>query len=231
MTRPCEPSPASQTSLGAPEMKRPPEALLRFFETGQYARQFIQGRVRFGRLDSYREIEGPRRDEEEGRVSVYWNQKAPQLIIDTATGQVVGRSESDQDIHYSGCSANPYSILSTAHPESDRSKLAADLGRWVVCIKDPTALLERIRAAWKTHPWALAGEAFIVAVTYNRDGLLDPDPYLRAPAEYSYSQKRESDRHYREFRYVLTSTIASIGEVANYLTLKLPDCSDICNLT
>src|SRR5580704_490203 len=75
-----------------------PDALLRFFDQEDRARNFIQGKVRFGLLQSYRDVEGWRRDELEGRVSFCWNQKAPAIIIDKATRQVVGRTDSDQNI-------------------------------------------------------------------------------------------------------------------------------------
>jgi hypothetical protein len=58
-----------------------PSSLLRFYKEEQFARQFVAGEVRFSILEYYRKIEDSRRDESEGLSSVYFNVKAPQLIV------------------------------------------------------------------------------------------------------------------------------------------------------
>ena len=204
-------------------MKDAPSNLLRFFDKDEYARGFLEGQIRFGLLDRYRTIEGSRRDEKEGQVSFYWNRKAPQITIDKSTAQVVGQSESDQNIHYSGCSLNPYYILCTSHPEASIPSLTQKFGRFVVRIQDPLALLERIKVAWQNHHFALDGCAFLAPVVYNKDGLLEADPYLIAPPHYSYSQKPNSFEEEREFRYLLQCSVDTKRTWEDFLTLRLPD--------
>ena len=136
-----------------------PGSLLRFFEKEKYAHDFIAGQLRFGLLEYYRTIEDQREDGGEGRVSFEWNQKAPEVTVDRRTMQIVGHAQSDQNIHFSGCSLNPYYILCTSHPDVNRSALANKYGRFVVCINGPQNLLGRIKTAWQSHEWALSGSA------------------------------------------------------------------------
>jgi hypothetical protein len=207
-----------------------PSHLLKFYEKEEYALSFIKGEMRFGNLAYYKGIEGTRRDSTEGSVSFFWNQKAPQINIDRRTGQYISRVKSEQNIHYSGCSMNPHFILATTHPEANRQMLEERFGKFIVQINEPMILLERIKTAWQTHPRALCGYATIVQVTYNKDGLLEADPYLIAPPHYAYSQKPESFEKEREFRYVLECTIDTSRSLADYLTLMIPPCDDICSL-
>ncbi len=212
-------------------MKNVLGSLLRFFEKEEYARSFVEGEIRFGLLDRYKTIEGSRKDEAEGRVSFYWNLKAPQLRIDRKTREVVDRTESDQNIHGSGLSLNRYYILCTSHPEADLAVLSEKFGRFVVRINDPLSLLQRIRAIWQKHQLALDDDsAFVAPVVYNKNGLLEPDPYLIAPAGYSYSQKPSSFEQEREFRYVLICSVDDKRTFENFITLTVGDCSDICSL-
>ena len=98
---------------------RLPNILFRFFDNEDHARRFIGGEIRFGLLDYYRTVEGCRKDESEGLVSFSWTLKAPQIMIDKPTGEVVGHAESNQNIRYRGFSLNPYFILCTSHPKVD----------------------------------------------------------------------------------------------------------------
>jgi hypothetical protein len=110
--------------------------------------------------------------------------------------------------------------------------LAEKFGPFVVRIKDPTTLLGRIRAVWAEHPWAFEGSAVIAPVIYNKDGVLNPDPYLIAPPEYCYAQKPGSFEEEREFRYVLKCSIPArqLTDHLGGLTLPFPDCNDILEL-
>lgn len=217
-------------------MSNVPNTLLRFYKREEYARSFIGGEIRFGYLDHYKSIEGSRKDPKEGQVSFEWAQKATQIILDKKSGQVVAQAESDQNIRYSGISLNPHFILCTSHPEADKRILEKKFGQFIIRINDPTALLERIKTAWQSHPWAFDGCAFIAPVIYNKGELVEPDRYLIAPPEYSYSQKSKSDgegnsfEEEKEFRYVLKCTVDPERTLEEYLPLRLPDCSDICSL-
>jgi hypothetical protein len=83
-------------------MKEIPSSLLRFLEKEEHAHAFLNGEIRFGLLGYYKKIEGARQDEKEGCVSIYWNQKASQVIVDKQTGEIIGKSVSNQNIHCSG---------------------------------------------------------------------------------------------------------------------------------
>jgi hypothetical protein len=204
-----------------------PSTLLRFFGEREHAHQFIAGQIRFGLLTDYRKVEDARQDDQEGRVSFYWNVKAPQIVLDVQTGLVVGRGESDQNIHYSGFSLNPRFILSTCHPDVDRERLTQKFGRFVVRINDPSLLLQRIKLEWQKHPWALDDSAFLAPVTYNKDGIVEADPYLIAPPHYSYSQKPQSFEEEREFRYVLTCSVDVERVLPDFVVLFVSDCAGL----
>lgn len=206
-----------------------PCTLLRFETTEEHANRLIAGKVRFGRLEHYRTIEGLRNDQMEGRASFEWNQKAPRIHIEN--GKIVGQGQSDQNLRYTGSSLNPYFILCTSHPDADVRALAEKFGQFMVRINDPLALLERIKAVWKAHPWALDNNsAFIARVKYNKGEVIPPDRYLIAPPQYSYYQKPKLHDDEMEFRYVLKCKVAVRQTPEDYLTLKLPDCSDILTL-
>jgi len=205
-----------------------PSSLLRFFRKEEFARQFVAGEIRFGVLEFYRGIEDSRRDESEGQSSVYFNVKAPQLVIDRQTGRTIGVTESDNNIHSMVSSLNRYYILCTSHPEANVSRLASKYGRFAVLINNPSVLLERIKTVWQTHELALNGCAFIAAVEYTKDELRDADPYLVSPPHLTYSQKHKLNEEDREYRYLLKCKVDTKRSWEDHLTLTLPDCSDIC---
>ena len=185
--------------------------------------------MRFGLLDYYRAIEGCRRDTSEGQASFYWAIRDPQPVIDAETGRVIGQTAGNRRIHCSGVSLDRYYILSVSHPDVNISVLSTRFGRFIVHIHDPQGLLERIKGVWQKHDWFLENPAFIAPVEYNKDGLLGPDPCFMAPPHYCYSQKPESFREEREYRYVLNCGVDAKRAWPDYLTLMLADCSDICS--
>jgi hypothetical protein len=207
-----------------------PGQLIRFFKREDHALQFIAGQIRFGLLTHYRTVEGTRQDRLEGAVSHYWTKKAPQMNFDGATGELISVVESNQNICYRGSSLNPYFILSTSHPESNRNTLAERFGRFAVWINDPIALRDRMRAELREHPWSLEGTAFIAPVVYNKGEILEADPHLISPPQYVYCQKEPRYQDEREFRYVLECSIDVERTITDFLTLCLPDCSDILSL-
>ncbi len=220
-------------------MKEVPNKLLRFWKLEGHARAFIEGKLHFGLLDHYRTIEGSRQDDKEGLTSFYWNLKAPEVTICTKTGKIVGRGISKENIHYSGSSINPYFILSVAHPDADPQILASKYGNFIIQIDEPEVLLQRIKLAWHTHPWSLNGYAELAEVIYNKDEILEPDPFLLGPSDHSYTQKHKSHgegrdfRSYeedKEYRYVLECSIDANRKMEDHLVLRVPNCSDICSL-
>ena len=158
---------------------------------------------------------------------------APELLLDRKTGDIAGQRESRQKIHYKGSSQIPYFILCTSDPKVSIPDLKRKFGPFVVRINDPRLLLERIKVAWQAHGWAFDGCAFIAPVTYDKDELLEPNPGLIAPLEYSYSQKpkRVGDLNYEEeleFRYLLKCSVEVTRTIKEFLILSVPNCRDIC---
>ncbi|MGH9515125.1 MAG: hypothetical protein ACRD3P_05545 [Terriglobales bacterium] len=111
-------------------------------------------------------------DQTEGRASIRWNLAAENPNLNNVT--------------YSGTSLDPYYALCTA-AESSREHLLA-FGSFLVQIKKPLVLLERICNAWVSDARA-SGEAFIVPVLYNKDELITPPPHYLAPPCLVYAQK------------------------------------------
>jgi hypothetical protein len=205
-----------------------PNNLLRFFDREEHAMQFISGQIRCGLLSYYRDIEGTRQDDKEGQTSFSWAQKAPQFQIDNQTGHLLGPTESNQNIRYRSTLLNPCYIVSTSSPDVGKNILTDRFGPFTVLISDPLALLERIRAVWRNHDWALNDGVVIVPAEYNKDEVLAANKHLRAPPHYSYSQKPPMFSVEIEFRYVLTCSFDVNLRLEDHLTLDVGGCADIC---
>jgi hypothetical protein len=193
-------------------MTNVPSSLLRFFAEEEYARQFIAGKMRFGILELYRVIEDARRDASEGTSSVYFKTGGP------------------QPIHSTVVSANRYYVFCTSHPDANVPRLAEQYGRFMVRIKSPLVLLELVKASWQRNPLALDNSAFIAQVEYSKDELRDADRLLLSAPHLTYSQKHRSYEEDKEFRYLLKCKVDYKRAWENYVTLRLPDCDDICSL-
>jgi len=207
-----------------------PSNLLRFFDSKEYALQFVSGQIRCGLLTYYKEIEGSRHDDKEGRSSFFWDHNDPQFQIDNRIGGLVGPTESNQKIRYRGSSMNPFYIISTSCPDVAKDTLIQKFGSFIIFISDPQVLLERIRVAWLRHSLALNDHVELVSVDYNKDELIPANKDLSPPARYVYSQKPASYSDEKEFRYVLTCRIDVNRDDEKYLTLDVGNCADICCL-
>ena len=184
-----------------------PNTLLRFFSNEEHAQQFVAGSIRFGILEHYRGIEDVRKDPTEGRSSVFFKADVP--------------------VHSTGTSLNRYYILSGSHPEANVPRLASKYGRFVVSINNPFELLERLKAAWKSHALAMPDGVFIAPVEYTKDELRDADPLFLTPPHLVYSQKPRVYEEDREYRYLLHCKVDVHREWEPHLTLMIPSCGDI----
>ena len=187
-----------------------PDTLFRAFEKKEHAHQFLDGRLRFGLLQHYRQIEGHRRDETEGRASIRWNLQAGDQNL--------------SNVNYSLTSLNPYYVLCTSAP-AGRNELSR-FGAFAVRIDKPLTLLERICKVWHNDARA-SGEAFIVPVLYNKDELEDPPPYYLAPPCLVYAQKPAKHSLEAEYRYLLSCVVGT--EEEPFITLPVGSCDDICS--
>ncbi|MFQ5736113.1 MAG: hypothetical protein ACE5GY_04530 [Thermodesulfobacteriota bacterium] len=186
--------------------------------------------MRFGLLTKYKKIEGARKDETEGEASYEYDKKAPQISIDVKTGQAIDQGISDQNIHCSISSVIPYYIVATTDPDIDIAEMKKQFGDFVVRISNPLALLKRINTVWKNHPLSFNGCAELKKVVYNKDGLLQPDPYLLGPSDYTYIQKPKKFAKEKEFRYVLTGKTENYETAEPYFILQVAGCKEICRL-
>lgn len=141
------------------------------------------------------------------RARVRTTRKAPQFQIDEQTGRLLDPTESNQNIRYRGLSLNPFYIISTSSPDVDKDVMTNRFGNFAVIISDPLVLLERIRAVWRNHEWALNDGIAIVSADYDKGELVADNEYLFAPPQYSYSQKPPSFSVESEYRYVLKCSI------------------------
>lgn len=196
-------------------MPNVPSNLMRSFDCEEYAAQFVSGQIRCGLLTHYRNVEGTRQDNKEGKILFSWGLKSSQ-------------SESHETILCRGSSLNPYYIISTSSPDVDEQVSAERFGRFKVLIDDPLALLERIKGVWRTHTLALNDGVVIAPIDYNKGEVVVANEYLIAPPHYSYSQKPPSFYVEKEFRYVLTCSVDVNRHLNDHISLNVGDCSDIC---
>jgi hypothetical protein len=190
-----------------------PSALRRVFHSKEHALQFMAGDIRFGLLRYYRQLEGWRGDETEGRGSVQWN-------LQTTNPDL-------HNVNYSLSSLEPYYVLCCSHPSVCKCHLTK-FGSFIVSINDPLKLLERICAAWNGDDRA-SSSPFITPVLYNKGELVEPPPYFIAPPCLVYAQKPPSYSEDREYRYLLECK-AEAKQKDDFLTLNVPACTDICSL-
>lgn len=168
--------------------------------------------MRFGLLYRYQEIEGSRRDESEGRVSLFYP----------------GR---DYRIHFTSTSQHPYYILCTCGPDLDVCALARKFGAaFLVRITDSAKLLERIHSVWSTHEWKDEGRACVVPVEYTKHELFQPDPYFNPPPHLTYCQKPRKFEDEKECRYVIGCRYALRNLLPDPIVLDVGDCQDIMRL-
>jgi hypothetical protein len=190
-----------------------PATLRRAFKTAEYARQFIAGEIRFGLLSHYRTQEGWRQDQTEGNASLIWNLRES--------------NPEANNVHYSGSSLNAYYALCTSHPDVCECYLKKHFGSFIVCINEPSTLLQRIRTAWKDDERAFP-DAFITPVVYNKGELFEANRFFLSPPCLTYNQKPTRFSQDREYRYLLQCRVGAKEDPT--ITLKVPSCSDICSL-
>lgn len=189
-----------------------PSTLLRAFETEEYARQFVEGRLRFGSLVHYKRTEDRRQDTTEGRAVlrlVEGSRRTP--------------------AYYSLSSPNPHYVICAFHPETCSCAIT-EYGKFVVCISDPVTLLKRICEAWGYDDRkSLSSPASIWPVLYNKGDEVEPASDTLYSGCLVYTQKPPRYAADREYRYVLKCRSGVKND--DFLTLDVGTCADICSLT
>ncbi len=183
-----------------------PKILYRFFKKKKYRDQFIRGLIRFGSLDTYKEIEDQRRDLDEGvPKGKYTTNKLMFLKINNVTGKVVDKGYKSGDINISGYSPNSFYIVSMSDDKADLEFLSKKFGKYAVKINDIEKLVNLVNQKCNI-PWNV-GKIKLAQVKYDKDKYITMEknsPHL--PVEYYFTQKSETYAHEFEWRIVLTGS-------------------------
>lgn len=208
-----------------------PKHLYRFFKKKDYMRQFLQGSIRFGSLDEYRQIEDEkRRDVDEGRArGKYKTDKIRYLKISNETGKVIEGGYKPGDIFITGDSPNKYFIVAFSDERANLKMLSEKFeSKYVVKIKNPRKLLDLLNRncnfSWKV------GRVILEQVKYDKDNYITMEgdnPHL--PFGYHFAQKPESFVDECEWRIVITGiAIEEVNE--KYPTVETGSIEDISSV-
>lgn len=181
-----------------------PKTLYRFFDKKEYRNQFLQGSVRFGRLEVYKEIEDQRKDIDEGEPrGKYKTDKLQFINISRETGKATGSGFKSGEVDISGYSPNSFFIVSMSDSRVDLEFLSKKFGKYAVKINDIEKLLDLLNRNCKI-PWKV-GKIILEQVKYDKDGYLTmEDSHL--PFRYYFAQKPESFSAEYEWRVALTGS-------------------------
>ena len=159
-----------------------PRYLRKHFDELAHAENFMEGNIQISLIESFRSIQGYRRDESE-------NQERSVYKID------------DGLINSSHTYVNPVYMLCASGPDADIVKCADKLGQAKVIIGKVAEFRRRIREAWKKFEMAF-GDKFY-SVQYDKDEEKEPPLYLLPPHGISLWQKPRDYEHENEFRFLL----------------------------
>lgn len=203
----------------------------RFFSRKEYRDQFIQGLIRFGRLEVYKKIEDQRKDVDEGEPRGRYNtDRLMFLNISNETGKIAGGGYKKGEVNISGNSFNSFFIVSLSEENADLEILSKKFGKYAVKINNIQKLLDLLNQNCKVS-WKV-GKILLAQVRYNKDGyiVMGQDDHL--PFEYYFAQKHETFAEEREWRIVLTGSAIEEIEDKNkeYLTLEIGSIGDITTI-
>lgn len=186
-----------------------PARLFRCFNEGAHAEEFLQGRIRFGRLDAYTTIEDEsRRDGTEGRAVVReWRGdrlaarvsaggNSAELV--SSPGEVTRHTEFGNAVFLCCC---------TAPPDDAWDRIRGQFGAHVVEIADPRAFCNDLGFALPTgDAWLDKALLMLLPAEYTKGELVprERDPLDRA-IELAIAQKPPNLAYQHEYRLALIS--------------------------
>jgi hypothetical protein len=176
-----------------------PEVAYRAFTEKQHMDAFLRGTIRLGSLSVYRALEDDaRRDNLEG---------------------ISHLSHNGLDHHGAMPGTAAYVLCCSTSVEALRR---TSLGQWIVRIRNPRALAERMTDALVSRPELFYEGVEGVVVRYSKGHVRALMPNPMELIRLSYAQKPERFAADEEFRFVAIRK--TIGALANqdYLTLELP---------
>ena len=181
-----------------------PKRLFRFFKERQHADEFIDGKIRIGKLSGYRYIEDARQDESEGTSYFIWNKPARECILDKTTGKIIGRGTSPTEKIKSDITLiNPLYLLCTSSASVEKRVAAHKFGKYFIEITDPSGLIDLLKQLWARTSCSLNGyEVELKRVRYTRGNLVKPNRCLIAPGDISYTQKSLRNKDDYEYRFI-----------------------------
>lgn len=207
-----------------------PKHLYRFFREKERMDQFLQGFIRFGKLEVYREIEDEkRRDVDEGKTrGKYKTDKLMYLKISNDTGRVIERGLKTGDIFITGDSPNKFFIVSLVDERADLKTLSKKFGKYVIRVNDVENFLELLNKncnfSWKV------GRIILEQVKYDKDNYVtmeEHNPHL--PFGYHFAQKSEIFAEECEWRIVITgSAIEAVDD--KYVTIEVGSLEEIVSI-
>lgn len=145
-----------------------PKYLYRFFKKRIYRDRFIQGLIRFGSLEGYREIEDEKiKDMDGGKArGKYKTNKQIFISINNVSGEVIEKGFKKGDVSVTGESPNTFFIVSLSGDKVDIKSLSEKFGKYVVKINNIQKLLDSINENCKIS-WSI-GKIRLGQVEYNK---------------------------------------------------------------
>jgi hypothetical protein len=234
------------TSLG--DARRPriachdwPSRVYRCFETGEYAADFLQGRIRFGRLDVYTTMEDQRRrDGTEGRGEVReWREDRQAALIRPGSGPAELVTSPGEVTRHTELGNVAFICCFTVPPEDAWECVRKSFGAYVVEVTDPKAFCEEMWFALPpAEPWLENALLMLLPAEYTKGMLVprNPDAGSRA-VELAIAQKPPELSYQHEHRIALicndpyplaedpeiqeppTHVVVNIGHSLRYATL------------
>lgn len=206
-----------------------PKRLLRFFEKQEHAEQFVSGNIRIGEISWYKCIEDARRDPLEGIASFTWDINAPELIIDSKTGKIIGsRLSAVEKIKCDLIISYPLYLLCTTSVRVNKVAFAKKYGySCFVEINNSIDFLKLLDKSWAQKPYSF-GNVELKKVTYDRGTMIKrPNEYLQAPRDITYTQKSIDYKDDREYRFVFLCKNDANLILENHLYLNIGPNADV----
>jgi len=178
--------------------------LYRCFEREEWLEDFISGRIRFGNLTSYLQIEDRARGdrfEGHGHVRQFRSNRTAAQIEDGKSTLVA--SPGEVPVHSE--LLQPIFICSLTNPTPDDwERVRSEFGKFVVQIDDPTRLVADVNDA-RMHgcEWQRSGSANLWPVDYDKGELVSGE--ANDSVRRSTSQKPRCYSYQAEYRIVLIS--------------------------
>lgn len=180
-----------------------PHTVYRVFDDIEYAKDFINGKLRFSRIQNYKDIEDElRKDIAEGEAHVIY----------------------DGLNHHSLFASNSFYIL-CFHKTLDAAQ-QSKFGEFIVEIKKPRQLAVEITKWLDKQPYKHFGGIEGVNVEYTHGEEVDVEPTTAELARLTYSQKPSFFSGEDEFRFVFIRESCK----DDYVFVEIDEINELCDM-